>query len=517
MSQNISIKKLSGRRNYSTFIDGRYVSTGESEQRAALKVAEHIHAVGAQAFRAGKRKLRDDLRSLIEEHLAQLRAMDNRDDEHIRKKRYQLMRPVEGGSFCRLRDVNKSAMNTWLDALGCSAKTKNEYLTAWNVFLDWLVYEDHLTVNPIKGRVRRRRGKKTEQTRRRAFTLDELRRLIGVSSKRSLLYHAAAGTGARLGELGQLRWDDVDETAPQPSIRLRDSTTKNGRERRQYLPPDLAERFAGARHDARTQRVFPTLPSRHTIERDLRRAEIEKETPEGRVSFHCLRHTYTTLIAKLSRDVRLAQAAADHANIQTTQRYLHAQEDELSEVASRFPSLRATRRATPLVQTCPIEGQGEETGAAPTNAESVDAEAVRPTKGQRVQVGPEVEPGGIEPPCRDSPRGASTRVVVALVSSRGAGDDTLPARPTPRRSHGRALRCDAHASSMSSAEALSSVTPRPRGIRPREQTAVRQLSSVERLIRGSFAATRNTTLSLPGRNRSAPDVKEVVGVHPQRA
>lgn len=360
----VKVTKRPGRKRYYAFLEGRYVSTGHTDQRLASDAAQRMAAVGVQAFREGKRTLSNRLPALIEDHLKHLAECDGRDAEHIRKKRTHLMSPVDAGVFRVVRDVNKRAMAQWLESLTCGPKTRNEYLTSWNVFLDWLVFEDRLDENPIRGRIRRARVRSEDQRERRAFTLEELRRLLGVAGPRWLVYLIAATTGARKSELGQLRWADVHENASNPHVVLLASTTKNGKQRTQWLTDEAASALAEARQAASTDRVFPTMPSHHTVDKDLKNAGITKTTDDGVLSFHCLRHTYATFVARASKDVRLVQRMVDHADITTTQRYLHAEPIEQITTMKGFPRLiaagRATGRASDVVQSgqiMPTEGE----------------------------------------------------------------------------------------------------------------------------------------------------------------
>ncbi len=347
------ITKRPGRKHYYTWIDGRYVSTGQTDQRLALQAASRMAVVGVEAFRRGKQTLRESLPDLIESHLEHLAKHDGRGVEHIRKKRIHLMRPIEDGAVRTLKDVKKPIFEPWLNDLGCGPKTRNEYLTAWYVFLDWLVYEGRLNENPIRGRIRRARVVPQDTRRRRAFTLDEIGRLLSAAGPRELLYMTAATTGARFNELKQLLWADVHEADAEPHIVLRAATTKNRKGRTQHITAELASALARARPRAMTPRVFRRMPSHHTIDKDIRSAGIAKRTDDGIACFHSLRHTFTTMIARQTGDARLAQRMADHADITTTQRYMHTERQEHAAVMQSFPPLRATRRASGVVQNGP--------------------------------------------------------------------------------------------------------------------------------------------------------------------
>lgn len=282
------VTKRPGRKHYYAWVEGRYVSTGHTDQRLAVQAAARMQTIGVVAYRQGKRSLSERLADLVEEHLDHLRDHDGRGPEHLRKKRTQLMRPIEAGVFRMLRDVRKQPYESWLNSLECGPKTRNEYLTAWNVFLDWLVYEDRLDENPFRGRIRRARVNAEHRDQRRALTLDELRALLAVAAHRELLYLTAATTGARFNELRQLRWDDVHEHDEAPSIHLRPETTKNRKGRVQYITAELAAAFAEARTPPRTTRCSRQC---RAITRSRRistprgsRSELMKASPASTVS-----------------------------------------------------------------------------------------------------------------------------------------------------------------------------------------------------------------------------------------
>ena len=397
----LKVFKRKGRRHYYAWLDARCVSTGQTDQRAAIEVARRMQAVGVAAYRQGKQALTEELEDLIEDHLKHLRDHDGRGHEHLRKKRIHLTRPINERAFKNLRDVQKRRFQEWLETLDCGAKTRNEYMTSWNVFLDWLVYEDRLDENPIKGKVRRARASKSEARTRRALTLAELSSLVEVSERWGLLYLTAATTGARFNELKQLHWADVHEADEPPHIVLRPETTKNRKGRTQCITRELADELAAARDRAKTERVFRRMPSHHTIAKDMAAAGIQKETEAGIASFHSLRHTFTTIIAKQTRDARLAQRMADHADITTTQGYMHTERDEHAAVMRDFPRLlgerRATGRASEVVQTGQIVSNWGAFGLSESCMQVSAVETLSPIESESVVRSPLVEPGGIEP------------------------------------------------------------------------------------------------------------------------
>lgn len=135
--------------------------------------------------------------------------------------------------------------------------------------------------------------------------------------------------------------------------------------------------------------------------------------------FHSLRHTFTTIVARQTKDARLAQRMADHADITTTQGYLHTEQTEHAAVMQDFPTLRATKRATGMVQTSLLVSNDDRSGRGESCTQVSATEALRPDVSEPVVRSLVMEPGGIEPPSRDSQQSASTRVVTGLISTAG--------------------------------------------------------------------------------------------------
>jgi len=75
-------------------------------------------------------------------------------------------------------------------------------------FLNWLERVGRIKGNPLKF-VEKIDERGQSKRVRRAFTDDELRRLVAGSGRRGIVYFTAARTGLRQEELRQLIWEDV--------------------------------------------------------------------------------------------------------------------------------------------------------------------------------------------------------------------------------------------------------------------------------------------------------------------
>jgi integrase len=144
----------------------------------------------------------------------------------------------------------------------------------------------------------------------------------------------AAFTGMRRGEVISLRWRDVDFQASSIHVREslsagQDSTPKGRRSRSITMAPQVAEVLAQlAPDDARhsTELVFPGTRSGGKLDPDAlsRRFGLIRDDAGVRpLTFHDLRHTFASLLARAGEPVTVIQAEAGHADLRTTERYMH--------------------------------------------------------------------------------------------------------------------------------------------------------------------------------------------------
>ena len=200
-----------------------------------------------------------------------------------------------------------------------SPKTLNEYLSAIGSLLNRL--ESVIGRNPLDS-VERMQTAVEPKRQRRAFSVDELRRLIAVSGDRGIIYLVAASTGIRRGELHRLEWRDAFLDIAKPCILIRKSIAKNHKEVRQLLPPYVARELEKGRpidfgmHESLFKRGMPDMD---TFRRDLKAAGIQYIDNNGRVAdFHALRVTYSTFFALLGVSERVRMELNRHSDPRLT-------------------------------------------------------------------------------------------------------------------------------------------------------------------------------------------------------
>ena len=142
----------------------------------------------------------------------------------------------------------------------------------------------------------------------------------------------ACMTGMRRGEIETLRWDDVDlETR---WINVEAENNKSGREKDIainktlfFVLEDLKKLekedsgYVFVYHNPRFNRVS-RVPVKFHFEQI-----VEKAGLKGKAHFHLLRHTAASALARAGADPVSIQHMLGHANLSTTEIYLHPHED----------------------------------------------------------------------------------------------------------------------------------------------------------------------------------------------
>jgi integrase len=191
-------------------------------------------------------------------------------------------------------------------------------------FLNWMERMGRIKSNPLKfvGNVDERGQKKRV---RRAFTDDELRKLIAGSGPRGIIYFTAARTGLRQEELRQRVWGDARLDGKIPQIIVRAETAKNKKQEPVFLVSEIVEALAAHRpaHWSPTDLVFPIgIPRASRLKVDAARLSVAYQDEQGRFAdFHALRYTWATFMRMNGIADNFAQKQMRHQTIRQTDGY----------------------------------------------------------------------------------------------------------------------------------------------------------------------------------------------------
>ena len=309
-------------------VDGRIedVSLRTSDKQVAEKrrsdlIRERGHEregmIAPKALRdAAQRKLADHL----DDFLGDMRRR-GKSEKYLANLEFRVGRLITDCGWNLAKDVTADTFQAWLrkqDEL--KDKTANDYLEAARCFFNWLVKFKRAGSNPLLSveKVKTKAGRAEEI---RALSDDEMLRLLAVAGERKPVYLMAVYTGLRSGELGALKWDDLHLDTVTPFVRVRASTTKNGKSAEMRLHPELAEvlralKNCGVMDD---EPVFKRIPRIERFRRDLIKAGIAPVDALGRKAvFHSLRHTFGTNLARGGVASRVAMALMRHSDRRLT-------------------------------------------------------------------------------------------------------------------------------------------------------------------------------------------------------
>ena len=350
--------------------DGKRVreSLGVRDKRSAEHLAEE-RAVRSDRRKAGLVTPVDDAadRSL-EDHVADFESVlvSREVVERYRVDRLFCLRLyAKATGASALRDLDGVRASAWLSeerATGLSARSINRRRDALCQFSRWLLRERRIGFDPFAtlGRlnedVDRRRP-------RRALSIEELVRLLDVArtrpladatrprkirgvegvvprlapaerarlevlgEERALAYEFAARTGLRRGELGKLRWVDVDLARGTLSVPARHA--KSRKNQWVDLRADLVEVLRARRGDApATDPVFPAVPALKVLQRDLVAAGLARVDELGKIDtrdedgqtldFASLRKTLGSHLAAAGVSPTVAKTVMRHSKIDLT-------------------------------------------------------------------------------------------------------------------------------------------------------------------------------------------------------
>ena len=303
------------------------LSTKYTDKQAAEDLGNRLERESAQGLEGRRDVFAESKARPLAEHfadyLSDLEAM-GRAEKYVDNCRRRLAKLAKECGWTCLDDMTADSFVQWRTATKGTrqgAKTLNQYLDTARAFLGWCERHRRIVDNAL-ATVGKLDVSRDVRRRRRALTVDQLRRLLDVApAGRGLVYLTAVYTGLRRSELAALRWGDVRLLATTPYIRLRAEATKAHRADRVPLRGELADALQEARPAdvADGAPVFADIPTMPNYRADLRAAGIAYKDAQGRqADFHALRHTFGTMLAQTGTGLRTAMELMRHTDAKLT-------------------------------------------------------------------------------------------------------------------------------------------------------------------------------------------------------
>ena len=242
-------------------------------------------------------------------------------EKYLANLEFRVGRLITDCGWNTAKDATADSFQAWLRGQQeLKDKTANDYLEAARCFFNWLVKLGRAGSNPLRA-VEKAKTKDGKAVEVRAFSDDEILRLLAVAGERKAVYLMAVHTGLRRSELAALKWSDLHLDAVTPFVKVRASTTKNGKPAEMRLLPELAAALGELKTNETKgdERVFQNIPRIERFYRDLKKAGISLQDAHGRKAvFHSLRHTFGTNLARGGVASRVAMALMRHSDRRLT-------------------------------------------------------------------------------------------------------------------------------------------------------------------------------------------------------
>ena len=204
----------------------KWKSLGTSDKQVAEKKAQDFYqlkqqeAAGLIPSQAARNAGTTPLLHHLEDYLDDLKAR-GKTSKHIEVCRARTTKLFNECNWKLMSDVKSDDFIRWRNtsAAQLSATTLNHYLDAAITLFNWMEKDNRTSLNPLQ-HVKKADGRGKLKRERRAFTGDELQRLLNMAGPNRLAYFLAVSTGLRRNELEQLTWKDQHPTSwPGPAPR----------------------------------------------------------------------------------------------------------------------------------------------------------------------------------------------------------------------------------------------------------------------------------------------------------
>jgi integrase len=352
----------------------------EQELEKILSV-DHAHKAGSLtdefvALLTRKASTGEGLRAYIRQWLAECKDLSESTLEKYRAIPEEFCAYVNATETAPLlRDIQPDTVGAFLreKRANTSTATAKHVRRVLSAFFNYAVDNRALAVSPVPS-CRALKLTKDSEAVRRAFTLAELQTLFDKCPSDFWRYMVLAGfyCGQRMGDLVCLRWGAVD--FEQHQIRLVQS--KTGKSIAVPLRAELGA-FLGKLHDKAVtvkpaDPIWPAeaeryekfgasgfsnefyddvlLPAGLVTPRKESHHKKKTAATNGRrkvnsVSFHCLRHTFVSLLKISGASQATAKELAGHSSDAVSDLYTHIPEAELNRAITQLPGIEQQPKA----------------------------------------------------------------------------------------------------------------------------------------------------------------------------
>ncbi len=302
--------------------------TPDSARKEALSLK--VDPTKQRNKQKAKKKLGEVLEHFKREHLDKLKPSTKRDYLQVIDK---YIRPKLSERF--IIDINRSDMAELHSSLKKTPRTANKVLAILSKLMSWAeAFEYRLPKsNPCTGI-----KKYSENKRERYLSEEELGRLgknlSNAESEGEISVYAAAAlrllilTGARLGEILNLKWDYVD--FGRRKLFLPDS--KTGQKAISLNDPAILVLTSLLRLEGNPYVIVGRVSGQPIVNLQKPWSYVRDKAGLKDIRLHDLRHSYASVAASSGASLPMIGKLLGHTQTQTTARYAHLADDPVTEL-----------------------------------------------------------------------------------------------------------------------------------------------------------------------------------------
>ena len=283
-----------------------------------------------------KGKKRINFKKLADEFMAQSNRKNKANDRSVLKNLVSFFRDTAIAEITRA-DIRRYIAES--QKKGDAASSICERLRVMTTVLNYAVeMEYELEKSPIVAKDL----PKVKKSRKIPLEMDELKLLFQVAEKEYPhmlpVLTCACMTGMRRGEIETLRWDDVN--LDERWINVEAENNKSGREKEIAINKTLFLVLEDLKKLEKEDSGYVFVYDNPRLNRVSRAPVkfhfeqiVEKAGLKGKAHFHLLRHTVASALARAGADPVSIQYMLGHANLSTTEIYLHPHRDAKRKAA----------------------------------------------------------------------------------------------------------------------------------------------------------------------------------------
>lgn len=238
-----------------------------------------------------------------------------------------------------LHEINETVINDFIrkQRNNISNSTINRYLALISVILNTASYEWHVKTATI--RIGKLKLKEPAENIKYLKDWAHAQKIIDRAAPHlKPIIYTAIYTGMRLGNILNLKWENIDFISNTINIKVKDRTKDGGKNLSIPMISQLAEILKAQPQINEYVFNFRGKPIKSIISawrnifyyRDANGVFTKqlKDVSLPYVNFHTLRHTAATWILKKTNNLRITKEILGHSDIKTTMKYAHVLDEE---------------------------------------------------------------------------------------------------------------------------------------------------------------------------------------------